>query len=80
MLYKTDIENLKQRIYIGQKVEVQSSDVLWTDKKKKLIGIVTEKYDAFITCRFASGILEDFTYSQILTGDGVKLLGKGEMK
>lgn len=78
MLCENDIEELKQRISIGQEVEVQSSDMLWTDKKKKLIGTVIGIYKHFVECQFPSGIIECFTYAQILLNDGVCLQGKGD--
>lgn len=74
MMYLEDIDDLRRKIYIGQKVKVRKSDVLWERNKNKITGTVCEKYKKFIVCKFQGGILESFTYQQILTGDGIWLV------
>lgn len=74
MMYLEDIDRLRNEIFIGQKVKMRKSDALWESGKKKITGIVCEKQPYFIVCRFAGGVLESFTYAQILTGDGIWLV------
>lgn len=74
MKYTEDLNDLRKSIYIGQKAQVRKSDAMWEKDKKKITVVVCEIHEHFIVCQFPGGTLEDFTYSQILTGDGIWLV------